>query len=244
MIRSLNYGRHLIEQYLKSINYYNNILDLGAGNGYDLMTSKRINPHASLYALDSHPVNIEELKRKEVVAFQVDLEKERYPFEDEDIDIIIMNQVLEHIKEIYWVFHETSRVLKIGGKVIIGVPNLASLHNRLLLLFGKQPNSIKSYSAHIRGFTKEDILFFLNRCLPGCYRMLSFGGSNFYPFPPFLAKRLANYFPNMAWGIFLMIEKQKKYNNEVLTYLNKEKLETNFYQGISPWCSVKPDIYH
>ena len=146
-----------------------------------------------------------------------------------------MNQVLEHIKEIFWVFHETTRILSIGGKVIIGVPNLASLHNRLLLLFGKQPSPVKNYSAHVRGFTKDDILSFLNTCLPDCYRMISFGGSNFYPFPPLLARPLANYFPNMAWGIFLMLEKQKQYNNEVLSYLHREKLETPFYTGIPPY---------
>ena len=168
-----------------------------------------------MFALEANPANVGGLERQGVVAFQADLENARYPFDDEYIDIVIMNQVLEHIKEIYWVFHETTRILKIGGKIIIGVPNLASLHNRLLLLLGKQPSPIKSYSAHVRGFTREDILSFLNRCLPDCYRLVSFGGSNFYPFPSFLARPLANYFPNMAWGIFLLLEKQ---NNIIIVH--------------------------
>jgi hypothetical protein len=58
--------------------------------------------------------------------------------------------------------------------------------------------------------------------------LISFGGSNFYPFSPFFATRLANYFPTMAWGIFLMLEKTTKYNNEILKYLDKEKLEKKF----------------
>ena len=34
------------------------------------------------------------------------------PFEDETVDILIVNQILEHCKEIFWIFHELTRVLK------------------------------------------------------------------------------------------------------------------------------------
>ena len=35
-----------------------------------------------------------------------------YPFENETVDIIIVNQILEHCKD-FWIFHEISRVLKV-----------------------------------------------------------------------------------------------------------------------------------
>ena len=85
-----------------------------------------------------------------------------------------------------------------GGKLIIGVPNLASLHNRILLCLGRQPSPIKTHSAHVRGYTKYDLLDFLQSCFPEGYALKDFKGSNFYPFPPVVAKPLAQILPNMA----------------------------------------------
>ncbi len=108
---------------------------------------------------------------------------------------------------------------------------MAALHNRILLALGRQPSPIKTHSAHVRGFTKRDLLKFVNFCFPDGYQLTDFGGSNFYPFPPFIAKPLAKFLPNMAWGIFLLLEKKRKYNQEFLEYPVKERLETNFYLG-------------
>jgi SAM-dependent methyltransferase len=142
-----------------------------------------------------------------------------------------MNQILEHTKEVFWIFHEISRVLKKGGKLIIGVPNLASFHNRVLLAVGKQPSSLKNYSAHVRGFTKRDLFSLINEPFPNGYSIRDFGGSNFYPFGPVLAKPLAKLLPTFAWSIFFLFEKNRFYQNEYLNYPTQCSLETNFYLG-------------
>jgi len=160
--RHLNYGRHVIEFFAKKIKTYSKVLDIGAGNGDDLMIYRKINPEAELFALEFYQPNISILEEKGIKACLCDIERDRFPFEDCTFDIINANQILEHTKEIYWIFHEISRTLKVGGYLVIGVPNLASLHNRILLLLGKHPTCIKSNSAHVRGFTKYDILKFLD----------------------------------------------------------------------------------
>ncbi len=173
------------------------------------MIYRKIKPNAQLFAIESWEPNVMVLEKKGVKVFKCDLERDRFPFENESVDVINANQILEHTKEIFWIFHEISRTLKIGGHLVIGIPNLASLHNRILLLFGKQPTCIQNHSAHVRGFTKSDMLKFLN--IYGGYEMISFKGSNFYPFPPVIAKPLAKIFPNMAWGIFsFYLEKNQK----------------------------------
>ncbi len=144
------------------------------------------------------------------------------------MDAVILNQVLEHTKEIFWIAHEATRVLKPGGSLIVGVPNLASLHNRALLLLGRQPTSIKTLSAHVRGFTKGDVLAFLEGVFPGGYSLEGFGGSNFYPLPGVLARPMARMFPGMAWGIFFRLVKRRPYQGEFLRYLERHPLETNF----------------
>ena len=231
--RSLNYGRHLMDTYLGLANKGSMkvVLDIGAGWGNDLLLARAHNPNAELYGIEIYPEYQEELRQKGMTVHPLNIELERFPFQDESVDVVIANQVLEHIKEIFWVFHESTRVLRVGGSLIIGVPNLASLHNRLLLGFGKQPTCIQNHSAHVRGFTKNDLLKFLGVCFAGGYRLIRFGGSNFYPFPSAIARSLASLLPSMAWGIFLLLEKEREYKNEFTMHPRACQLETNFYLG-------------
>jgi SAM-dependent methyltransferase len=229
--RSLNYGRRQIERFLRSSGEYATVLDIGAGQGDDLLLARSVNPGASVHAVEVCPEYAGRLAEKKILVHALNIEKDRLPFSDGSVDVVIANQVLEHVKELFWIFHEITRVLPVGGKLILGVPNLAALHNRVLLAFGRQPSPLKNNSAHIRGYTKQDIVRFLEGCFPGGYGLISFGGSNFYPFPPVMARPLAKLFPNMAWGIFFLFEKQREYNREFLEFPAKERLETNFYVG-------------
>lgn len=229
--RSLNYGRHHIKSFLEQAPNNNRILDIGAGHGTDLQAARNVNPDAALFASENWPPYIKELSDQQIIVNSVNIERDRLPFDDNDLDVVIANQVLEHTKELFFIFHEVSRVLRIGGSFIIGVPNLAAFHNRLLLAMGRQPSPIKSASAHVRGFTKPDMIDFIQNCFHDGYKLTAFGGSNFYPFSPLLARPLASALPNLAWGIFFMFEKQKVYSGEFLDFPVVNKLETNFYLG-------------
>ncbi len=229
--RSLNYGRHHIRRFLEEAKPYNVVLDMGAGYGQDLMAAREVVPSTELWGLEVLPEYREALEKQGIKTVAFNLEREAFPFEDESIDIIMGNQIIEHVKEVFWIFHQISRTLKVGGRMIIGVPNLASLHNRILLMAGKQPTAITTASAHVRGWTKPDVLRFLESCYPGGYQLRGFGGSNFYPFPSFVAKPLAAVLPNMAWGIFFSLEKVKPYNGEFLDFVKTRALETPFYTG-------------
>lgn len=230
--RSLNYGRHHIKHFTQLSEPFTSALDIGAGGGGDdLKLVRLVNPGAKLKAVEAYAPYARELRRSGVEVFPVNVERDALPFEDGQCDLIIANQILEHTKEVFWIFHEISRVLPVGGHLILGVPNLASLHNRLLLLLGRQPSPIKTASAHVRGYTKGDIMCFLHSCFPDGYQLKAFGGSNFYPFPSIIAKPLAQLFPSMAWSIFILLEKKREYDQEFLEFPVREQLETNFYLG-------------
>lgn len=229
--RSLNYGRHHVRDFLTTSRGYRTVIDLGAGQGDDLLLARQIEPSAQTHAVEVYPEYAARLAAKGIQVHPLNIERDRLPFPDGSLDVVMANQVLEHVKELFWIFHEISRVLPVGGKLILGIPNLAALHNRILLAFGRQPSPLKNNSAHIRGYTKMDLIRFLDSCFPGGYRMVKFGGSNFYPFPPVLARPLAGLFPNMAWSIFFLFEKQREYGREFLEFPRNERLETNFYVG-------------
>jgi SAM-dependent methyltransferase len=229
--RNLNYGRHLVRRFLGRARPYGTVLDLGAGTGVDLGAAREIEPGAELHGIEVFPEPAARLEGMGVHVHRINLETDRVPLGDESVDVVMSNQVLEHTKEIFWILHEASRVLRTGGHLIIGVPNLASLHNRLLLLLGRQPTSIQNSTAHVRGYTRGDLLTFLERGFPGGYRLRARGGSNFYPFPPLIARPLAAALPGMAWGLFLLLRKERPYGGQFVEYPARERLETNFYLG-------------
>lgn len=93
------------------------VLDVGAGSGKDLMVAKEINKNALFMGLDYYEPNLDNLRTYGIKCFKINIEYEKIPISDSQVDVIIANQVLEHIKELFWVLHEIFRVLKRGGEI-------------------------------------------------------------------------------------------------------------------------------
>jgi SAM-dependent methyltransferase len=229
--KQLNYGRAVVDQFVQTVPSAAKILDVGAGPGHDLAICRRHFPQAQLYALENYAPNVEVLRSQGIEVYPINFEHQAIPLGTESLDLVVSNQVFEHVKEVFWISHEVTRVLKVGGHLLLGVPNLASLHNRLLLAAGMQPTCIQTASAHVRGYTKHDLLRFLNLNFPQGFELANFGGSNFYPFSPPIARPLAKLFPNMAWSIFLLLKKVRPYDKGFLEYPVKERLETPYFLG-------------
>ncbi|HMU84035.1 MAG TPA: class I SAM-dependent methyltransferase [Leptospiraceae bacterium] len=238
----LNYGREILRDWgaehalkLASRDQPISVYDLGCGHGTDIVN---IRQHASiqttaafrwqLAGIENFSEYQKECKSLGIATHAVDLERDTYPGKNASVDILIANQVLEHTKEIFWIFSEAVRLVRPGGKFLVGVPNLASLHNRLLLLFGEQPTAQQSLSAHVRGFTKPDFKKFAET--GGFFKLTEFRGSNFYPFPPGIARPLARMFPTLAWGAFFNLERTDR-RGDFLECLSGDEnfLETPFY---------------
>jgi len=110
----------------------------------------------------------------------VDLETQPLPAAAGDFDVVVCNQVFEHLKNIYSPITEIHRVLKPGGHLIISVPNMAAFHNRLLFLCGRQPTTLRVMDAHVRGFTVRSFTDFLT--LNGHFKIRGFAGVGLHPF--------------------------------------------------------------
>ena len=231
----LNYGRDYIVQWVNDYIHANEktdselrVLDIGCGTGVDILAVKKIAKNGEFFGVETYQPYIDILKEKNIQIASVNIENEELPFDDGFFDVVLANQILEHTKEIFWITSEVARVLKSGGIFIIGVPNLASLHNRILLLLGKQPSSIRPLSAHIRGFTKNGMKEFVEQ--GKFFRTIRFAGSNFYPFPPFLANVFAKIFPTFSVGIFFVFKRTSK-EGSYLFESGVETFETNYFKG-------------
>ena len=94
------------------------ILDLGCGHGF---FSKYLAERNEVYALDVEDFS-RFFKNTNVKFIQHDADK-KLPFKDGFFDVVIANEVLEHLLNLDLVLSEIKRVLKKNGTLIADVPN-------------------------------------------------------------------------------------------------------------------------
>jgi len=232
----LNYGRERVLSWVREetaarpAGSATRILDLGAGVGADLQNFREGCPGANLelHGVECHPGNAATARERGIAVYELDIERDPIPAPDGFFDVVVANQVVEHTKEIFWIFSEVSRMLRPGGICIVGVPNLAALHNRVLLLLGFQPSCIGVLSAHVRGFTRSGFREFA--ACDGYFRVEEVRGANFYPFPPALARPLARVFPGFSVCIFFRLRRTTK-EGTFHQVLDTRYFETPYYRG-------------
>lgn len=224
------YGRHILDKIVKRIEI-SKCVDIGCGSGNDLSIVKQNHPNAELFGIDFGLWNSDKLKSLGIKPVSMNIENDKLPFEDDSVDFIIANQVLEHTKEVFWINHEIFRCLKVNGIFFMGVPNVLSLHNRILMTLGYHPTCNKLTSAHVRVFSKRDVAQFYCNIGNSFCRLEQFYGSQFYPFPKVIARFLSKLFPTMAVASFYVIKKINKYGSEFIEWPKHAQLETNYFTG-------------
>ncbi|MEW5759715.1 MAG: class I SAM-dependent methyltransferase [Candidatus Thermoplasmatota archaeon] len=182
------------------------LLDIGCNVGFSTELISKGIEEPELYGCD-----IDESFRDECEKRKIRFEKAcatSLPYKDRYFDVVILSQVLEHIVDTDLALSNVYRVLKDDGLFICSVPNIASLHNRLFLLFGKQPTVIpasryrvddnrsdKASPDHVRAFTPSS---FKRLLIKNKFKILEFKGSGFYPFPTSVSKFFASAFPSLS----------------------------------------------
>jgi len=68
-----------------------------------------------------------------------DLNSQPIPFDNKAFDLIFAGEVIEHLVDTDGFLSELNRCCKPGGHLLLTTPNLASLENRVRLLFGIYP---------------------------------------------------------------------------------------------------------
>lgn len=91
------------------------------------------------------------------------LECENIPFSDNEFELVMASEVLEHFRfHPLKFFKEANRVIKPGGLLIITTPNLIRLNNVIKLIMGRSINwNINDEywdGAHAREFTASEII--------------------------------------------------------------------------------------
>lgn len=215
---------NLINKYYKQNDRHLNI-GLGIGDYELFLTALPI----KLYSVE-HP-NGQTLK-KEITQKNIAISKTQLsavdicilalPFDDNFFDSISFLEVLEHlpVEKLHFVISEITRVLKKGGYVYMSTPNLASLENRLLLMFkGKLflyiPESQEVVFSHLRTYAIKEIREFFERFHYKILEEIFFTdnltwkakGNPFQALQGYLIKFLINLNKNFNNSIILVLQK-------------------------------------
>jgi SAM-dependent methyltransferase len=97
---------------------------------------------------------------------------EHLPYEDNSFDVILLNEVIEHVEDDYATIREAYRVLAPGGSIVVYAPNrlypfethgfffAGNYYFRLLpVLANWVPDAIRNYFApHVRIYWQRDVL--------------------------------------------------------------------------------------
>ncbi|HZO95336.1 MAG TPA: methyltransferase domain-containing protein [Candidatus Baltobacteraceae bacterium] len=121
------------------------VVDLGCGDGRATLALTSGLNGARVRGIEGHAPFREAARAAGVDAIPGDLDA-RLPFEDGTIDLVVSNQVIEHLADTDRFVAEIARVLRPGGLAVVSTENMASWHNIAALVFGFQPFSAANYS--------------------------------------------------------------------------------------------------
>lgn len=139
------------------------ILDLGCGDGN---VTQLFLEKGEVVGVDISKEALKKAERRGIKTKLHDLNQLPLSFGDKSFDVVILTDTLEHLFDPLGVLKEVSRILTIGGRVIIAVPNFARLGNRLRMLWG-DPIDILHWEKygdgkeHFHWFAKGKIEHFL-----------------------------------------------------------------------------------
>ena len=118
---------------------FEKILDVGCGDGNFSVLLKEACNAKEVYGIEISEKGVELARKNGVKVFQLDIDEEDFPFENNYFDAVFAGSVIEYLFDPDHLLEEVRKVLKDQGLFVITFPNLASLYNRVALLLGFQP---------------------------------------------------------------------------------------------------------
>jgi SAM-dependent methyltransferase len=122
------------------------VIDLGCDDGERTMRYAAAAGAGHVYGIEAVESRAAIASGRGVEIVSGDL-GQRLPIDDDSFDVVVSNQVIEHLYDTDLLLSEAFRILKPGGTVVTSTENLASWHNVGSLLLGWQPFSLTNVSS-------------------------------------------------------------------------------------------------
>jgi len=111
-----NIARFIAEKYQPK-----SVLDIGCAKGYLVKSFLDLGINAYGVDISAYAINnsLPEVRSRLKLC---DIEQEKLPFNDDSFDVVIMSEVIEHLREIKFAMKEIKRVLKPEGIIYLTTP--------------------------------------------------------------------------------------------------------------------------
>jgi|WetSurMetagenome_2_1015567.scaffolds.fasta_scaffold00068_5 2-polyprenyl-3-methyl-5-hydroxy-6-metoxy-1,4-benzoquinol methylase len=171
------------------------VLNLGCGTGD--MFDPQFHDDNIVIGLDISTVNLGQAKISGHIPTCCDIEQ-GLPFKNKSFDVIIANELVEHIVNTDFLLFEINRVLKDNGLFMLSTPNVnAPLSFAMMMLFDMPPfRSARYKSQHVRDFTKRTITMALAN--NGFSVQAIYGNALFIPYLGYFLKSVCNILPRLG----------------------------------------------
>lgn len=123
------------------------LLDLGCNDGGSTLHYAQTIGTRNVYGIEIVRKQASKARQIGIKVKVCDLNN-KWPFGNEFFDVLIANQVIEHLTNIDNFLSEIKRVLKKGGYAIISTENASSWHNIFASIMGWQIFSLTNISKH------------------------------------------------------------------------------------------------
>ncbi len=130
------------------------VLDLGCR--YGALTQHYV-PGNEVVGVDVDREALETAAELGIETHWADVE-EPLPFGDDSFDVVVVGELLEHVRDPGGLVAECRRVLRPGGTLVGSVPNAFRLKNRLRFLLGRKPEKDPT---HLHMFSPDDVRLLL-----------------------------------------------------------------------------------
>ncbi len=140
------------------------VLDVAGGTGKHLKFFDLEPQGNCLFLVDFSSEAVSAARLKGIQAERCDLERDRIPHDDESFDLVLAQEIVEHLPDCGHLLRESYRVLKKRGYFFLTTPNLAGLIDRYFVLRGKKPLAMAWDKTHVQLYLFEEIEALLQRC--------------------------------------------------------------------------------
>ena len=104
------------------------VLDLGCARGSYSIKIKEMG--YDVVAADAHS----DFLYKDEIEFRLCDATKKLPFPNDSFDYVLLVELVEHLRNPYFLMNEINRILRKGGKVILSTPNILNIKSRMRFL--------------------------------------------------------------------------------------------------------------
>ena len=140
------------------------ILDIGCNSGYLTSLIARTFPQAQVTGVDVDGKIIKEARKRHLQIKYLEADAHELPFADDQFDVVVISETIEHVRNPSQVLAEIARVLKKGGQTVIEMDSGSWLFRFIWFFWSRWGKGKVWKHAHLHPFKAWQLENLIKRC--------------------------------------------------------------------------------